>query len=133
MRRLLAFVLLALLSGCHGTTARQDYRDRAGRFRVEAPGPLEELTSTPVTSLTLSHPGLRYGLRFHQASDGVLLRPLALQRDGLRDERLRQSQGELVSETPITLAGEYPSREVRVRRTGEARVLLRFDVVGRRA
>src|SRR5262249_25368793 len=80
-------------------------------------------------SLTLSHPGLR----FHQAPDGVRLRPLAQQRDGLRDELLRQSQGELVSETPITLAGEHPGREVRVRRTGEARVLLRFDVVGRRA
>src|SRR5262245_39043569 len=118
MRRLLPLALLAFLSGCNGTVSWQEYRDRAGRFRVEALGPLEEITSTPVTPLTLSHPGIRYGLRFHQASDGVRLRPLALQLDGLRDELLRQSQGELVSETPLTLAGEHSGREVRVRRTG---------------
>ena len=64
--------------------------ERLGRFRIEAPGTLETVTTNPVTSLSLGQPGITYSVRFNQAPDGVTILPSAAQLDGLRDELLRQ-------------------------------------------
>ena len=74
-RRLSFVALLAFLTGCHGSTAWQEYRDPAGRFRVESPGTLEDFSKVKATVLALRNPGITFSVSFEDVPAGAKLNP----------------------------------------------------------